>query len=66
MAAGAEMIEFHIRLWDTSPENADYGVARHPAEAEEYVGNIRLAERIVGTDRPGMQACEQPMLRYRV
>jgi len=66
VAAGAEVIEFHVRLDDTDPANADYGVAKTPAEAREYVANIRLAERMLGTGARRLMPCEEPMLRYRV
>ena len=63
---GVRLIEFHIRLWDTDPRNADYQVARTPAEAREYVGNIRLAEKMLGSGDRRAMPCEEPMLRYRV
>lgn len=62
----AETIEFHVRLDDTSSENADYAVARTPAEAMEYVRNVRMAEIMLGDGEPKVQNCERPMLRYRL
>lgn len=55
-AAGADIIEAHIRLHDTSPANPDYGhslicdLNSPPMEAvafREYVGNIRYFEKMV-------------------
>ena len=66
VAAGAEIIEFHVRLDDTLPTNADYQVSRSPAEAREYVANVRLAERMLGDGVKRVMPCEEPMLRYRV
>lgn len=66
VAAGAEVVEFHFRLLDTEPTNADFAVAFEPEEAREYVANIRLAERMLGDGRKRVMLCEEPMLRYRV
>lgn len=66
VAAGARIIEFHVRLDDTDPGNADYAVARTPAEAREYVANIRTTEILLGDGVQRVMACEEPMLRYRV
>jgi hypothetical protein len=51
---------------DTDPANADYVVARTPAEALDYVRNIRFAETVMGTGERAAMPCEEPMLRYRV
>ena len=66
VAAGADIIEFHLRLWDTWEGNADYQVSRNPGEALDYVANIRLAEAMLGDGVKRVQPCEEPMLRYRV
>jgi N,N'-diacetyllegionaminate synthase len=66
VAAGAEIIEFHFRLALTSPNNADFVVARDPLEAKTYVQNIRLAERFMGSKDAMIQPSEEPMLKYRV
>lgn len=65
VAAGAEIIEFHFRLADTDPANADYVVARSPLQAFEYVQNIRLAEKMVGDGIKRIMPCEEKMLKYR-
>lgn len=64
--AGARFVEFHARLNDTDPKNADYLVARAPYEADEYVRHIRLAELMLGTGAPGAAPIEAGMLPYRV
>ena len=66
VAAGAEIIEFHVRLDDTAPANADFTVARDPAEALEYVAHVREAEAMMGSGQPMIQPAEEPMVRYRV
>lgn len=66
VAAGARVIEFHYRLADCDPANADYEVARSPDEAREYVRNIRIAETMLGDGRKRPMPCEAPMMRYRV
>ena len=48
VALGADIIEFHIRLKDTTPSCPDYEVARSPEEAHSYVKNIRQAEVLLG------------------
>ena len=66
VAAGAEIIEFHVRLDDTDPANADFTVARDPDQALEYVSHIREAEAMLGSGEATVQEAERNMLRYRV
>ena len=66
VAAGARIVEFHVRLDDTSPDNADYAVARTPEEARAYVQHIREAEAMLGDGRQRVMEAEVGMLRYRV
>lgn len=66
VALGAEIIEFHMRLHDTSHSNADYLVSRDPEEAREYVQNIRTAELMLGDGVKRVMPAEEPMLKYRV
>lgn len=58
VAAGAKIVEAHIRLWDTSPENPDYphslqvnemrdGALWRTGGFNEYVHNIRTVERML-------------------
>ena len=65
VAAGARIVEFHARLEDTSTGNADFAVARPPAEAAEYVRNIRAAEELLGREDGGMAPAEVGMLLHR-
>jgi N,N'-diacetyllegionaminate synthase len=66
VAAGAQILETHIRL-DTTPEsNPDYATAFTPEEFAEYVRNVRFAEAAMGSGEKRMQACEAEMARYRV
>ncbi len=64
VAAGARFVEFHVRLDEADPANADYAVARTPAEAQEYVANIRLTERMLGDGVKSIQPSERAMLQY--
>jgi N,N'-diacetyllegionaminate synthase len=66
VGAGSEIIEAHIRLDGTSPENPDFAAAFSPAEFKVYVENIRLAEQMMGDGIKRVQECEQWALPYRV
>jgi sialic acid synthase SpsE len=66
VAAGAEIIEAHLRLNDTDPENPDYATAFTPSEFAEYVKNVRFAEACLGDGEKKLQACEEPMAKFRV
>lgn len=48
VAAGAEIVETHFRLNDTTPECPDYVVARSPEELHIYIRNIKEAEVLLG------------------
>lgn len=67
VAAGASIVEAHLRLFDTDPENPDFAHAMTPTQFKEYVEHIRYAEVRVGTSSGrALQDCEQAMARYRV
>ncbi len=66
VAAGARILEFHVRLQGTDLNNPDYVVARDPTVAAEYVRNVRLAETMMGTADRSVQPAEEKMLRYKV
>jgi N,N'-diacetyllegionaminate synthase len=66
VAAGARIIEAHLRLDNTDPENPDFATAFTPAEFAEYVQNIRFAELALGAGEKRLQDCERPMAEYRV
>lgn len=66
VAVGAQIVEFHVRLDDTDPGNADYAVAFPPSEAAQYAWNVRVAERLFGDGVKRVMSCEEIMLRYRV
>lgn len=69
VVAGAQIVEAHLRLDDTDPENPDAPHAMTPRQFEDYVRHIRFAEACLG-DGTGSasepQACEQPMAQFRV
>lgn len=66
VAAGAEIIEAHIRLDDTDPSNPDFATAFSPGEFAEYVANIRRVETIMGDGRKRLMPSEEPMSAFRV
>lgn len=66
VAAGARIIEFHMRLHQTNLNNPDFLVSRDPVRTCDYVQNIRLAEVMMGDGGRKVQPCEEKMLRYRV
>lgn len=66
VAAGARIVEFHIRSYECPPANRDYAVARDPQEANAYVAHLRLAEKALGDGVQRMQPSEVAMGAYRV
>lgn len=65
VAAGASVIERHIRLESASPSNPDYAVAMSAHPFTQYVSYIRLAEVAVGDgDVPEIHPSEEPMLQF--
>lgn len=72
VGAGATILEKHVRLHDTDPQNPDYAtalVADHtnvPWAFAEYVRLVREAERMMGTGERRVMPAEEAMLKYRV
>jgi N-acetylneuraminate synthase/N,N'-diacetyllegionaminate synthase len=66
VAAGARIIEAHLRLDDTDPQNPDAPHAMTPSQFSEYVRNIRFAETALGHGNKCVMACEAAMTPYRV
>ena len=67
VAAGATIIERHLRLTDTPADNPDFPHAMPPLTFSAYVRHIREAEAALGDPGPDVsQLCEEPMLAYRV
>lgn len=65
VAAGAKIIEAHLRLIDTSIHNPDGEHAMNANQFAEYVAHIRFAERCM-IPRTGMHESENEMAKYRV
>lgn len=65
VAAGAVLLEVHVRLDDCDPSNPDYAVALSPAEFTEYARLARLVGRAMG-DRAARVDAEAAMRAYRV
>lgn len=66
VAAGARILETHIKLDDTDPENPDFAPALFPVEYWEYVKRARQAAVSLGDWQKKPQAVEADMSRYRV
>jgi sialic acid synthase SpsE len=66
VAAGATIVEAHLRLYDTDPANPDFPHSMTPGQFQMYVQNIRLAETVLGDGREQAQPSEEPMMKYRV
>lgn len=68
VAAGAWIVEAHLRLDDTDPQNPDAPHAMPPLQFREYVRHIRFAERCLGTGFPtsGPLPCEAAMAQFKV
>ena len=65
VGAGARVVEFHLRLYDTDTNNPDFAVSRSPGEARIYVENIRQAEVLMGDGEKRVMPEEGPMLAYK-
>lgn len=68
VAAGAEIVEAHLRLDGTNPQNPDYPHAMTVWQFRDYVRHIKFAEACLGEDGEsnGPHESERPMLRYKV
>jgi len=66
VAAGARIIEKHLRLDDTKPENPDYKHALDPGLFKKYVSDIRWAEAVMGTIERKPVECEVKNMKYKV
>ena len=62
VAAGAFIIEVHVRLDDTRPDNPDYATALDESELRRYAEGVRIAERLIA-DVP---VDESDMARFKV
>jgi sialic acid synthase SpsE len=66
VAAGARIIEAHLKLDDTDPQNPDAPHARTPTAFADYVRNIRFAKAVMGDGVKRVMPSEAAMLPYRV
>lgn len=66
VAAGASIVEAHLKLEETDPANPDAPHAMTPRQFTEYVRHIRFAETCLGDGVRQLQACEREMANYRV
>jgi sialic acid synthase SpsE len=47
VGAGATVLEVHFKLEDTPPSNPDWPHSHFPASLNRYIGNARIAERML-------------------
>ena len=66
VAAGAQIVERHIKLESCRVQNPDAPAALGVHAFTAYVRAIRYAEQCLGDADAGLQPGEQPMLAYRV
>jgi N,N'-diacetyllegionaminate synthase len=66
VAAGAEIIEAHLRLEETDQGNPDAPHAMTPRQFDSYVRHIRFAEACLGAGDRQLQPCELEMAQFRV
>ena len=65
VAAGAQVLEVHMRLHDSNPGNPDYATALDPGALLEYVKRVREAEGMLGyAQRSGPVGAEDAMRPY--
>lgn len=65
-AAGAGIIEVHMRLDRTPKENPDYQHSHAPGRLRQYIENIRLAEAMMGDGHKRVMPSEEALLPHRV
>lgn len=66
VGAGARILEKHLRLEDTDPDNPDYPHSLPPDQFAQYVQNVRLAEQMIGDRYKRPMPSEAAMMKYRV
>lgn len=66
VAAGARIIEKHLRLTDTNPANPDYPHALSPRSFAEYIRFIRVADAAMGEGPKRIMPCEVAMTPFVV
>ncbi len=67
VACGAKILEVHLKLPETDPQNPDAPHALLPAQLERYIKHVRAAEAAIG-DEPWRKPnpTEDEMRKYRV
>lgn len=66
VAAGAKIVEAHLRLYETDPKNPDAPHAMTPEQFNNYVRHIRFAESCLGEVTYAAHAAEAEMAQYKV
>lgn len=66
VAAGANILEAHLKLATTDPNNPDFPHAMTDAQFASYTANVRDASRIMGSPTKARQPAEDVMSSFRV
>lgn len=66
VAAGAEIVEAHVKHPRTAATNPDAPHAMSWPQLRDYVAHIRFAERTLGDGRMAERPSERPMMAYKV
>lgn len=66
VAAGAQVLETHMRHWHAHTDNPDFAVARTPEQLAEYVAFARFAETCLSRNAAAVDAAEAPMRAFKV
>lgn len=66
VAAGASILEVHVRPDDCPADNPDYPHSLTLEQFKTYVENVRWAEQAMGDGRKRVMPSEEPNLRFRV
>ena len=66
VAAGASVVEVHMRVDRTPKDNPDYPHSHSPARLKQYISNIHLAEAMMGDGFKKVTQSEVAMAQHRV
>ena len=63
---GAKVLEVHVRLFETPPKNPDHPHSLDPAQFDQYVSFVHLAEMMVGDGKKRVMPSERGIRKHRV
>lgn len=65
VAAGARVLEVHMRLEETDPENPDAPHSLRPLDLSHYISEANIAAAALGDGLKRVMHCEELNMRYR-